>query len=128
LGAFEKKTILDEVEFILFLCYITVTCRHTMYRRFLRQRLLLKHQNVIYLRKYLIHIWCVLFYRQHHTFDVKTCFQQKSIGIWRHCDVMRVICFLSWTRKYFTRLFTCRHTMYRRFLRQRLLLKHQNVI
>ena len=28
-----------------------------------------------YLRKYLIKIWCVLFYRWHHTFDVKTCFQ-----------------------------------------------------
>ena len=24
-----------------------------------------------YLRKYLIKIWCVLFYRRHHTFDVK---------------------------------------------------------
>ena len=42
LGAYEKKTILDEVVFILFLCYITVT-----YHRFLRQRLLLKYQNVI---------------------------------------------------------------------------------
>jgi hypothetical protein len=30
-----------------------------------------------YLRKYLIRIWCVLFYRRHHTFDVKTCFQQN---------------------------------------------------
>jgi hypothetical protein len=30
-----------------------------------------------YLRKYLIKIWCVLFYRWHHTFDVKTCFQQN---------------------------------------------------
>jgi hypothetical protein len=30
LGSYEKKTILDEVVFILFLCYITVTCRHTM--------------------------------------------------------------------------------------------------
>ena len=30
-----------------------------------------------YLRKYLIKIWCVLFYRRHHTFDVKTCFQQN---------------------------------------------------
>ena len=30
-----------------------------------------------YLRKYLIKIWCVLFYRQYHTFDVKTCFQQN---------------------------------------------------
>ena len=30
-----------------------------------------------YLRKYLITIWCVLFYRRHHTFDVKTCFQQN---------------------------------------------------
>jgi hypothetical protein len=29
-----------------------------------------------YLRKYLIKIWCILFYRRHHTFDVKTCFQQ----------------------------------------------------
>jgi hypothetical protein len=29
-----------------------------------------------YLRKYLIKIWCVLYYR-HHTFDVKTCFQQN---------------------------------------------------
>jgi hypothetical protein len=115
-----------------------------------------------YLREYLIKIWCVLFYRRHHTFDVKTCFQQnryvfdvimarrtacteffswfqwiqtvfkintiiyrnklftdefhyfkwiitcteivyiynnaiiytKSIRIWRHYDVMRVICFL----------------------------------
>ena len=28
-----------------------------------------------YLRTYLIKIWCVLFYRWHHTFDVKTCFQ-----------------------------------------------------
>ena len=25
-----------------------------------------------YLRKYLIKIWCVLFYRRYHTFDVKT--------------------------------------------------------
>ena len=30
-----------------------------------------------YLRKYLIKIWCVLFYRRHHTFDVKACFQQN---------------------------------------------------
>ena len=30
-----------------------------------------------YLRKYLIKIWCVLFYRRHLTFDVKTCFQQN---------------------------------------------------
>jgi hypothetical protein len=30
-----------------------------------------------YLRKYLIKILCVLFYRRHHTFDVKTCFQQN---------------------------------------------------
>ena len=30
-----------------------------------------------YLRKYLIKIGCVLFYRRHHTFDVKTCFQQN---------------------------------------------------
>jgi hypothetical protein len=30
-----------------------------------------------YLRKYWIKIWCVLFYRRHHTFDVKTCFQQN---------------------------------------------------
>ena len=30
-----------------------------------------------YLRKYLIKIWCGLFYRRHHTFDVKTCFQQN---------------------------------------------------
>ena len=30
-----------------------------------------------YLRKYLIKIWCVLYYRRHHTFDVKTCFQQN---------------------------------------------------
>ena len=28
-----------------------------------------------FLRKYLIKIWCALFYRRHHTFDVKTCFQ-----------------------------------------------------
>ena len=31
----------------------------------------------IYLRKYLIKIWCVLYYRRHHTFNVKTCFQQS---------------------------------------------------
>jgi hypothetical protein len=30
-----------------------------------------------YLRKYLIKIWCVLFYRRHHTVDVKTYFQQN---------------------------------------------------
>jgi hypothetical protein len=30
-----------------------------------------------YLRKYLIKMLCVLFYRRHHTFDVKTCFQQN---------------------------------------------------
>ena len=30
-----------------------------------------------YLRKNLIKIWCVLYYRRHHTFDVKTCFQQN---------------------------------------------------
>ena len=30
-----------------------------------------------YLKKYLIKIWCVLYYRRHHTFDVKTCFQQN---------------------------------------------------
>ena len=41
----KKKTILDEVVFILFLCYITVTCRHTIV--FLQQILLLKHQSVI---------------------------------------------------------------------------------
>jgi hypothetical protein len=28
-------------------------------------------------RKYLIKSRCVLFYRRHHTFDVKTCFQQN---------------------------------------------------
>ena len=28
-------------------------------------------------RKYLIKSRCVLFFRQHHTFDVKTCFQQN---------------------------------------------------
>jgi hypothetical protein len=30
-----------------------------------------------YLRKYLIKMLCVLFYRRHHTFDVNTCFQQN---------------------------------------------------
>ena len=35
-----------------------------------------------------------MYYRRDHTFDVKTSFQQKSIRIWRHCDVMSVICFL----------------------------------
>ena len=30
-----------------------------------------------YLRTYLITILCVLYYRQDHTFDVKTCFQQN---------------------------------------------------
>jgi hypothetical protein len=30
-----------------------------------------------YLRKYLIKIWCVLYNRRDHTFDVKTCFQQN---------------------------------------------------
>ena len=30
-----------------------------------------------YLRNYLIKIWCVLYYRRHHTFDVKTCFHQN---------------------------------------------------
>ena len=30
-----------------------------------------------YLRKYLITIWCVLYYRRHLSFDVKTCFQQN---------------------------------------------------
>ena len=30
-----------------------------------------------YLRKYLIKIWCVLYYRRHHTFDVKTCLKQN---------------------------------------------------
>ena len=30
-----------------------------------------------YLRKYLIKIWCVLYCRKHHTFDVKICFQQN---------------------------------------------------
>jgi hypothetical protein len=30
-----------------------------------------------YLSKYFITIWCILFYRRHHTFDVKTCFQQN---------------------------------------------------
>ena len=28
-----------------------------------------------YLRKYLIKNWCVLYYRRHHTFDVKACFK-----------------------------------------------------
>jgi hypothetical protein len=37
-----------------------------------------------YLRKYLIKFWCVLFYRRHQTFDVKTCFQQN----WYVCDVI----------------------------------------
>ena len=40
-----------------------------------------------YLRKYLIKIWCVLFYRRHHTFDVKSCFQQNPTylrSLWRH--------------------------------------------
>ena len=30
-----------------------------------------------YLRTYLIKIWCALYYRRDHTFDVKTCFQQN---------------------------------------------------
>ena len=30
-----------------------------------------------YLRTYLIKIWCVLYYRRHHIFDVKACFQQN---------------------------------------------------
>jgi hypothetical protein len=30
-----------------------------------------------YLRKYLIKNWCVLYYRRHHTFDVKACFKQN---------------------------------------------------
>ena len=45
LGSYEKKTILDEVVFIfismLYNCYVPT------YHGFLRQRLLLKHQNVI---------------------------------------------------------------------------------
>ena len=50
-----------------------------------------------YLRKYLIKILCVLFYRWHHTFDVKTCFQQN-----RHVfDVIVTswalfVCCISW--------------------------------
>jgi hypothetical protein len=67
--------------FMLYNCYVPT------YHRFLRQILLLKHQNVIYymapylmnhyLRKYLIKIRCVLFYRRHHIFYVKTRFQQN---------------------------------------------------
>jgi len=33
--------------------------------------------HLINFRKYLIKSRCVLFYRRHHTFDVKTCFQQN---------------------------------------------------
>jgi hypothetical protein len=40
-------------------------------------------------RKYLIKSTCVLFYRRHHTFDVKTCFQQN----WYVFDVI----VMSWT-------------------------------
>ena len=37
-----------------------------------------------YLRKYLFKIWCVLYYRRDHTFDVKTCFHQNRCV----CDVI----------------------------------------
>jgi hypothetical protein len=56
--------------FILLLSYITVTCRHTIVYM---TPYLMNH----YLRKYLITIVCVLYYRRHHIFDVKTCFQQN---------------------------------------------------
>jgi uncharacterized membrane protein len=89
-------TIQHILVFILFLCYITVTCRHTIVftaniasqtsklhlsacniwtfsRRFSRNltpRASKKYFNSTGS--------CVLFfYRQHHTFDVKTCFQQN---------------------------------------------------
>jgi hypothetical protein len=38
-----------------------------------------------YLRKYLIKIWCVLYYRRHHTFDVKTCFPCTELFSWFQC-------------------------------------------
>ena len=40
-----------------------------------------------YLRKYLIKIWCVLFYRRHHTFDVKLVSNKIDTyltSLWRH--------------------------------------------
>ena len=40
--------------------------------------LLFGHFNFIIVSEHVFipEIWCVLFYRRHHTFDVKTCFQQ----------------------------------------------------
>jgi hypothetical protein len=59
LRAYEKKTILDEVVFTLFLSYITVTCRHTIV--FSRQRLLLIHQNVSICVLFILIIWYNIF-------------------------------------------------------------------
>jgi hypothetical protein len=56
-----------------------------------------------YLSKYLITIWCILFHRRHHTFDVKTCFQQNGyvfdviVTSW----ALFVFC-ISWNLKLFT--------------------------
>jgi hypothetical protein len=55
-------------------------------------------------------------------------FPRKSIRIWRHCDVMSVICFLyfyfGWSGAYFIcMLYNCSVPTYHRFLRQRLLFK-----
>jgi hypothetical protein len=46
-------------------------------------------------RKYLIKIWCVLFYRRHHTFDVKTCFQQNRYVF----DVIQYLCFIYFNNR-----------------------------
>jgi hypothetical protein len=68
----------------------------------------------IYLRIYLIKIWCVLDYRRHHTFDVKTCFQQNRC-VFDVIVTSWVICFPYFV-EFWPRYF------------DRLLIKYQNVI
>jgi hypothetical protein len=53
-----------------------------------------------YLRKHLIKIWCALYYRRHHTFDVKTWFQQNLYVI----DVIVtsfVFCIITYSPQFF---------------------------
>jgi hypothetical protein len=110
--------------------------------------------------KYLSKIWCVLYYRRDHTFDVKTCFQQNryvfdvivtSWALFVFCiswnfarDIstvfeeikhLRIINnwglmkqnYFGWSGVYFIfMLYNCYVPTYHRFLRQTLLLKHQN--
>jgi hypothetical protein len=112
--------------FILHL-HITVTCRHTIvfYGKDCFSKIKTSSKRLEY-----FNIWWSLSYRRHHTFDVKTCFQQNRyvfdviVTSW----VLFVFC-ISWNfARDISTVYNCYVPTYHRFLRQRLLLKDQNVI